>query len=514
MSWAGSKHEWDVFVSYAHGKPARGREEARLKGWTRAFVTALEEDINHAIEGKLSEETDNNLNEYLGDIEQNSVSVWYDQYNIDGNDHLTKQLRSAMQKSALLVVIMSPEYLNSRWCNKELSWFEDELESRGEGGIRSIFVAHVMPTQSRRWPGILKDENDETVPGFKFYPTNKEEGKARPFGYPVQVNEDILEPRFHDILPEMTAGIAERLIEIREETTAPVAGSGKSEEPPVPASRGPIYLAPSTSLLKTRNTIRIGLEKAGVEILPDEEMTLDLLTPEDFQAAIEKSRVFAQILGTDPHPSKSWDGCAVSGQYNLALKADKPCVIYCKPELIKMLDDDDEYQKFVETVTGDSQSSADGTVAAILAALEAEPTKSVSAYMHCPPGQHKEFYSTKQKIEEGKKCRVQPYKIIDENETLGQLVNDAKRRFTIYDFCDGVLFLNIAQSPQGWLRNQLEELEEDRMAVKDPVRLRGLVLDCAGNAQAAQAVFEDVEVVPWPTEDPSVVDTWLRRNQL
>ena len=47
--FVGSPYEWDVFVSYSHGKTALGKSYSQLRAWTTAFVHALTEDLHYAL---------------------------------------------------------------------------------------------------------------------------------------------------------------------------------------------------------------------------------------------------------------------------------------------------------------------------------------------------------------------------------------------------------------------------------------------------------------------------------
>jgi hypothetical protein len=69
--------------------------------------------------------------------------------------------------SALLVVIMSPFYLASAWCGKEVAWFAEETRSRIAPRAR-VFVVHAQPTERGAWPPPLADL--EPYPFFARHP--------------------------------------------------------------------------------------------------------------------------------------------------------------------------------------------------------------------------------------------------------------------------------------------------------------------------------------------------------
>ncbi|MCP4769037.1 MAG: TIR domain-containing protein [Gammaproteobacteria bacterium] len=118
-SFLGSPFEWDVFISYSHGKTPPHESESQLRCWTTAFVSALTEDLHHALNSPVSDPESTVVAPNPDLAESVEVKIWYDLANIDGNDTLTKQLREGVQKSSLLVIVMTPDYLGSRWCHGE-----------------------------------------------------------------------------------------------------------------------------------------------------------------------------------------------------------------------------------------------------------------------------------------------------------------------------------------------------------------------------------------------------------
>jgi TIR domain len=127
-----AEYKHDIFVSYAH--------EDELGNWT----VTLHEDLRRAL----------NLILY-SKLKGTSVDVWIDEI-LRNNLPLTDQLKSLVEGSALLLVIMSPYYLASSWCGREVEWFSSAARSRIAPHQR-IFVVHAMPTDRASWPGPLAE---------------------------------------------------------------------------------------------------------------------------------------------------------------------------------------------------------------------------------------------------------------------------------------------------------------------------------------------------------------------
>src|SRR5262249_24083369 len=125
-------YEHDVFVSYAH--------EDQLGDWTLTLHKDLRKALNLILYSKLRGK---------------SVDVWVDEI-LRNNVPLTDQLKRLVEGSALLLVIMSPFYLASSWCGREVEWFSLAARSRIAPN-RRIFVVHAMPTDRAKWPSPLAE---------------------------------------------------------------------------------------------------------------------------------------------------------------------------------------------------------------------------------------------------------------------------------------------------------------------------------------------------------------------
>jgi hypothetical protein len=140
----------DVFVSYAHGDFDQ-TGTSLLKGWSLEFKDRLEEELRYAFES---------IN-----LDPSELSIFIDEskqtdQGLDKNGPLTQELRAAASGAALLLVLMSPRYLNSPWCRDELAWWHEQTKkTRAFPEVRNrILVARIWPTGDRPWPEVLCDE--------------------------------------------------------------------------------------------------------------------------------------------------------------------------------------------------------------------------------------------------------------------------------------------------------------------------------------------------------------------
>src|SRR3982750_4729129 len=97
-----------LFISYAHVDNAR--TEPKDPGWVGGFHNSLKAFLATGI-GELP-------------------VIWRDP-KLQGNDVLSAGIEQELPKTALLVSILSPRYLDSKWCRQEIDDFSEIAESHG-----------------------------------------------------------------------------------------------------------------------------------------------------------------------------------------------------------------------------------------------------------------------------------------------------------------------------------------------------------------------------------------------
>jgi len=143
----------DVFVSYAHAP--------QLSDWSQKLCESLASALNYLLGYNTT---------------QPGVDIWMDP-DLRRNLPLTAQLRSRIEESALLLIVMSRFYLSSEWCGKEVAWFEAAARSRVAPRSR-IFIVHPEPTDRAKWPSALHD-----LPGYTFHSDTRSARVVLPFGF-------------------------------------------------------------------------------------------------------------------------------------------------------------------------------------------------------------------------------------------------------------------------------------------------------------------------------------------
>jgi hypothetical protein len=56
-----------------------------------------------------------------------AFSIWWDETDLRGNHAVTPEIRTAVQQSATMLLVLSPGYLESQWCRQEKDLFFEVL---------------------------------------------------------------------------------------------------------------------------------------------------------------------------------------------------------------------------------------------------------------------------------------------------------------------------------------------------------------------------------------------------
>lgn len=166
MSYVGAPFDHDIFVSYSHG--ADGAGDSFLQPWSAAFAEELDRELR--AEPKFRRD----LRIFLDASLRPGSGV-------DPMAPLTEQLSGQIAASALLMVLMSPDYIRSKWCADERDWWLARQIELGLPSEERIAVVKIWPT-TEPWPASLTDSRGEPLPGFVFY--RQPDGvPARPIGW-------------------------------------------------------------------------------------------------------------------------------------------------------------------------------------------------------------------------------------------------------------------------------------------------------------------------------------------
>ena len=233
----------DAFISYAHidNQPLPTEKE----GWITIFEKALRQLLSR----------------YMG----KEARVWRDQ-KLHGNDIFSDEILTQFSDTAVLVSILSPRYLKSEWCGKEMVKFLEAAEKTGGvviGNKARIFKVIKTPIGK-----------DEALPppvsallahmlGYEFYHVDDD-------NTPRELDPAFGDPARQEFLKRVTT-VAWHIKELLEDlqTRVPAAAVQKKTA---------VYLADCTRDRRdARQQIETELKRLGYEVLPNRELPLDEL---------------------------------------------------------------------------------------------------------------------------------------------------------------------------------------------------------------------------------------------
>ncbi|HKS23079.1 MAG TPA: hypothetical protein VJZ76_09805 [Thermoanaerobaculia bacterium] len=187
--------------------------------------------------------------------------IWRDP-KLQGNDLFADTILERLPRIAALVSILSPRYVQSEWCNRELKEFCRAAER--SGGVRigdkaRIFKVVKTPVSPQKLP-----EEVQPMLGYEFFVYDES-------GRPRELSRDYGKERaFLTKLDDLAYDIAQLLDMMGDETTAAA---------PMAEPKGTLYLAETSyELREEREAIKRDLLRNGYEVLPDR--ALPLVAPE------------------------------------------------------------------------------------------------------------------------------------------------------------------------------------------------------------------------------------------
>jgi len=249
-----------AFISYAHidNEPLTPGE----KGWVTQFHATLQ----------------TMLSQRLGE----RASIWRDD-KLAGNDIFDQEIVAQFAKTAVIVSILSPRYLRSEWCTRELREFCEAAGRTGGlalGNKSRVFKVVKTPIESgASLPPIV-----ERMLGYEFYAMENDE--------PTELDPafgEALRQQFLSKLSRLAWDMAKSLQSLSETAGREAASTAR----PV------VFLAEcGRDLTVTREQIETDLRMHGYDVLPAQQLPMneDALA-EALEALLERAALSIHLVG-------------------------------------------------------------------------------------------------------------------------------------------------------------------------------------------------------------------------
>ena len=248
----------DIFISYAHIDNA-SLEEGQ-KGWISDFHRALEI----------------RLSQLMGE----KPVIWRDQ-KLQGNDAFGNEIAEQLSEVALFISVLSPRYIRSEYCNKEIRLFQEACKKTGGIKVKNksrIFKVVKTPVPLEDHPDSVKE-----FLGYEFFTTDPISGRVKEF---QKMFGPEAEQAYWEKLDDLAYDIKDLLAELKDEASANGASEpGIPQGVPTSADFN-IYLSEASYDLKAyREDLKRDLQEHGYGILPDHHLPLIV---DDFSKEVEQ----------------------------------------------------------------------------------------------------------------------------------------------------------------------------------------------------------------------------------
>ncbi len=308
--------ENDLFISYTHIDNASLTKDK--DGWVTFFHNVLL----------------NRLRQLLGA----ELDIWRDA-KLQGNDLFSDTLVKKFPQIATLIAILSPRYVQSEWCLRELQEFAQVAEQTGglllEDKAR-IFKVVKTSIPREEHPSALKG-----LLGYEFFEINPQTGRPNEFRPELGAGA---EQKFFAKLEDLAYDIHLLLKMLR----------GRGAGAPAPVANGAaVYLAETTSdQREAYDKIRRELQERGCMVLPDVDLPITNAAElrRKIQQALQKSKLSIHLIGQNYGVVPEGETCSlVEIQHELAaaLAPAFTRLIWLPPALQTM---DDRQQHWLEAL--------------------------------------------------------------------------------------------------------------------------------------------------------------------
>src|SRR5262245_233190 len=189
----------DVFFSYAHLDDAV-LEEGQV-GWVSNLRRALTV----------------RLTQLLG----REPAIWGDK-KLQGNDLFSDGLLDRLPRAAVLVSVVSPRYIKSEWCQRELTEFtraRDQSDSNQLGRKTRVFKVVKTPVPIEQYPAPL-----DALLGYEFYTVDSDTGRVRELS---QLSPPDFQKLYWIRLDDLAHDIADSLIKLTAPGPLPIRETTK-----------------------------------------------------------------------------------------------------------------------------------------------------------------------------------------------------------------------------------------------------------------------------------------------
>ena len=253
----------DIFISYCH----TDNESVIGDGWIEVLHKLLWERLRQLYGSRSADD---------------EPSIWRDD-RLQGNDDFSQVLDDELSRVALLISVLSPSYVKSGWCQREIDNFCKAAQQHlglqvGNHRMRMLKVIKT-PIERELHPGPL-----QAATGYAFFTMDRERDRAREFTLTAGDENHSL---MLTVLDDMAHSIIDTLQGINDAVALPVAPSAQGDAAKTAAAAAAIGGAPRAIAGMTvylaeahfefdddRLQLKRELSSHGLKVLPKDDLSL------------------------------------------------------------------------------------------------------------------------------------------------------------------------------------------------------------------------------------------------
>ena len=315
-------YTYDLFISYAH------LDNDKLWGQTAGWIEQFYTDLNILLSRRIGK--------------PEAVKIWWDNKKLDGSKVFDQSIADGIKQSAILLCLTSRSYLQSEYCQKELSLFYDKAQKEPQGLMvndRSRIINVLLNNiPYPEWPKELSGTT-----GFHFHDSKEKDD----LGDPLEIGDPLFKSRLQDL--------RDAIVKIVTEFPQSVAASAPQKIAEETKKDGfTIFFGDVADGMRTTKKRTIAeLEKKGYTIISD--------VPPPFEAAAHEKKIIEKLGAVDlsvhlldQYPGREIDGDSSiwypQKQAQIALQSAKSQYIWVPAELDMATIEEEEYKQFLQNL--------------------------------------------------------------------------------------------------------------------------------------------------------------------
>lgn len=329
-------YTYDIFISYAHLDNMK--MPGQQQGWIELFYQSLNLKLAQRI-GKMD-----------------AVKIWWDSKKLDGTKLFDDTIKDGIENSALFISLLSPGYLQSDYCKKEMELFYAKSNA-DKTGANVGDNARMIKVLLNNIPYTELPQQFGRATGFPFFKSEDKDDYGEPLDY--------TDPAFALQLKELRDSLV-RIFESfpKEKIAAPmVMGAslvpGPSVQPvveagsPVSKNGFKLYFGEVSDSLRTaRKRTMSELEKSGFTIItnipPPEEAAAH---EQKLKEVLPKVDLAVHLL--DQFPGREIDGTDTwyaKKQVEVSLELSPSKLLWVPSDLDENVIEEENYKTFVQGI--------------------------------------------------------------------------------------------------------------------------------------------------------------------